>query len=242
MAYDPRVGERAEIQPPADGGLAQLLVAPFSPGQGPFRIKGNAYRGHLSYVDSYVPGGREAHAESLRSLSRERGEAMARYFEQNFLASAWYDVYPLALAGAACGHLTGEDFLSFVYNRSCAQARADIGGVHRFLLRFVSAKSIALRTPGLMARYVEFVTVESTAVDAYTMRSSFAGSPVALAPWLAAVMEGYITTVVEIAGNTRPRTTTTAVLATGDHHGVATCVTHAEVSLRGAEVRGVGFG
>ena len=142
MAYDPRVAELVEIQPASDGGLAELLVAPFSPGEAPFRIKGNAYRGHMSYVDSYVPGGRAAHAESLCSLSRERGEGLARYFEQNFLASAWYDVYPLALAGAACGHLTGEDFLSFVYSRSCAQAREDIGGVHRFLLAGADASGV----------------------------------------------------------------------------------------------------
>ena len=30
---------------------------PWTPGEGPFRIKGVAYRGHMSYVSEQVPGG-----------------------------------------------------------------------------------------------------------------------------------------------------------------------------------------
>ena len=208
---------------PADGGLGSLLSPPFVLGEGPFQIKGNAYRGHMSYVERFVPGGHAAQAEALRSISAEQGELLAAYFDQRFKISTWYDVYPLAIAGAACAQLTGEDFRTFVYNRTCVQAREDIGGLHRFLLRFVSAKQIAVRMPGLMSRYFNFYEVESRALDEHTLQTCFRGMPLPLMPWLQAVMEAYIVTVLEIAGSPRAHAEDIQVRLEGEAHGVPLC-------------------
>lgn len=208
---------------PADGGLSSLLRPPFVLGEGPFQIKGNAYRGHMSYVERFVPGGLAAQAEALRSISADQGEHLAAYFEQRFLVSAWYDVYPLAIAGAACAKLTGEDFHGFVYKRTCVQAREDIGGIHRFLLRFVSARQIAVRLPGLMSRYFNFYEVESRALDAHTLRTRFSGMPLPLLPWLQAVMEAYIVTVLELAGSPNAEAEGIQVQLAGEAHGVQLC-------------------
>ena len=49
---------------------------PWNPGDGPFHIKGVAYRGHMVYVQEYVPGGiAEMLAGCARATRRSRTSA-----------------------------------------------------------------------------------------------------------------------------------------------------------------------
>jgi hypothetical protein len=43
---------------------------PFPPGSSPFRIKGVAYRGHVDYAASFIPGGERAVIEGFRDAAR----------------------------------------------------------------------------------------------------------------------------------------------------------------------------
>jgi len=199
------------------------MACPFAIGEAPFRIKGNAYRGHLDFVEKHLSGGLAAQAEAFRTLSSEHGEAWAEYFEQTFMSSAWYDTYPLAVAGIACGLVEGESFLEFAYRRACVQARQDIRGIYKWLLKFVSAKQIALRVPGLVGRYFDFGRVECSAEDAITIRTDFSGVPSALWPWVAQLVSAYITTVIEITGKEAPSVVITEAEAMGEEHGQAIC-------------------
>jgi hypothetical protein len=219
------------IQLPTDQGVAALLARPFAVGEAPFRIKGNAYRGHVSYVDREIAGGFEAHQKAVRELDPVQGPALVEFFSQSFLPSGWYDVYPLALAGVACARITDEAFLDFVFRRTCAQGEDDIGGIYRFLLKFVSAKAIALRVPGLVARYFDFVEPAVEVEDPWTLRASFTGVPVALTPWWLTVVQAYIQTVVELAGKPRPTTHAGRVFDGGTREGVRVCGSEGVVEL-----------
>lgn len=206
-----------------DGGAAELLTCPFAVGEAPFRIKGNAYRGHLDFVEKHLTGGLAAQAEAFRTLSPQHGGAWAEYFEQTFMSSAWYDTYPLAVAGIACGLVEGETFLEFAYRRSCVQARQDIRGIYKWLLKFVSAKQIALRVPGLVGRYFDFGKVECSVEDAITIRTEFTGVPSALWPWMTQLVSAYITTVIEITGKEAPTVVITEAETMGEEHGQPMC-------------------
>jgi hypothetical protein len=216
---------------PADDGAALLLRAPFPPGDGPFKVKGNAYRGHLKFVEDEVPGGLAAQREALLAIDPERGEQWADCFEQPFLPSAWYDVYPLGVAGIACARVLGEDYLDFVYRRSCQQARLDIGGIYKFLLKFVSAKAIATRVPSLVSRYFDFASAVSSAPDQVHVEGISTGIPVALAPWWWTVVHAYITTVVEIAGKQSPTVELGDVFDRGESHDQPICTLHVHIVL-----------
>jgi hypothetical protein len=198
-----------------DDGALELARMPHPPGLGPFRIKGVAYRGHLDYVRQHVPGGVEAMYGALGS------SAMRSFFEQPFLPSVKYDVRPLALAGMACAVVTGRDYLEFVALRTRQQARDDIRGVYKFLLKFVSLDVIASRAPTLMGQYFDFATITTRKLEANTYHAAVAGLPAPLAPWFVTCMQAYIDEVAQIAANLEMRTRTIAATPAGVKDGVA---------------------
>src|SRR3954447_20372280 len=109
--------------------LDQSRPLPFRPGEGPFRIKGVAYRGHLEYVAEHVPGGI---AEMLAGF---RDPALVQFFEQKFLPSSLYDIIPLVVAGYVCARQSRRTFYDFVRVRSRYQAQKDISGIYRLLIK-----------------------------------------------------------------------------------------------------------
>jgi hypothetical protein len=195
-------------------GAAELAALPFAPGEAPFRVKGTAYRGHLEYVEQHVPGGVAAMCEAFDD-PRHRA-----FFGQPFLAASLYDVFPLALAGVVCGRLTGQPYLDFVRVRAQAQARSDLGGVYKVLLALASPQAVASRIPRLMGQYFDFgdTTIEQRAPSWIVATRS--GLPAPIAPWYAAVSEGYSRVVLAQAGGTEPQLDVVAVEPNGRQAGV----------------------
>lgn len=175
--------------------LDESRPLPFRPGEGPFRIKGVAYRGHLDYVAEHVPGGVE---EMVRGF---RDPALATFFEQKFLASTFYDVIPLVVAGYVCARQCRKSFSEFVRIRSRYQAQKDIGGIYRVLLKLVSPMHVIQRLPALQAQYLDFTkdgTVEVVEPKRVVLRCT--GLPAMLAGWYTTVNETYIEVVLTAAG------------------------------------------
>ena len=180
----------------AEDGAAELAQLPFAPGEGPFRVKGVAYRGHMDYVRDHLPGGLSAMLAALPD------PAVRAFFDQPFLASVRYDVRPLALAGVACGKLTGAGYLPFVALRTRLQADDDIRGVYKFLLKFVSADVIAARGPKVMTQYFDFGAATSRVAPDGTTVGTLSGLPRPLAPWFITCVQAYVDQVSRIAANT----------------------------------------
>lgn len=182
---------------------AHLPRTPFAPGHSPFRIKGVAYRGHLDYVRENVPGGEGA---MIEELVRWTGVSdYERFFRQTFLASTRYDVYPLAMAGVACARLCGQTFGEFVRERTDHQARTDLNGVYRFLLKMVSPETIAARLPRLISQYYDFSWAETEISGPGLVTGRYRGVPAGLAAWMHHVCESYVETVLHVAGHANAR-------------------------------------
>lgn len=175
--------------------LDESKPLPFRPGEGPFRIKGVAYRGHLDYVAEQVPGGVE---EMLRGF---RDPALATFFGQKFLPSTFYDIIPLVVAGYVCARQSRQSFSEFVRVRSRYQAKQDLGGIYRVLLKLVSPMHAIERLPALQAQYLDFAAngaIEVLAPKRVVMRCT--GLPAMLAGWYTIVNETYIDVVLTAAG------------------------------------------
>ena len=111
--------------------LDESKPLPCRPGESPFKIKGGAYRGHLDYVAEQVPGGVE---EMLRGF---RDPALAEFFQQKFLASTFYDILPLVVAGYVCARQARKSFSEFVRVRSRYPAERDVSGIYRMLIKLI---------------------------------------------------------------------------------------------------------
>ena len=181
-----------------------MLDLPFAPGEAPYRVKGNAYLGHYAYLESHYPGGEAAHHAALEQLHPVRGPKLRDFFEQKFLASAWYDVFPLATAGIAFSAAVKLPYIDYIRKRSDAQAELDVTGVHRLLLRFVSPKKVTTRAPAIVGQYFDFASVESQMHGPEHFTCYVRGVPLALGPWYATVLESYLHTVLRYCGVSNP--------------------------------------
>jgi hypothetical protein len=158
---------------------------PFAPGESPFAIKGTAYKGHLEYVATHVPGGIDA------MRARFTDERLVAFFDQAFLASSLYDLYPLVIAAEPCGALMGMSAMDFAGTRARDQAPKDLGGVYRFLLSMVPTGSVARRLPQLLTQVFNFGSTTVLEDAPGYVRAQIEGLPEALAPWMSVIMSAY---------------------------------------------------
>lgn len=166
----------------------------FAPGESPFRIKGNGYRGHLKYVQENLPGGVEAMKDAFED------PRLKEFFNQTFLASAFYDVIPLAHAGLICAEISGMSFYDFVYERTRHQAEEDVRGVYKWLLTLLSPRLVSSRLTKFMAQYFDFMSFELEHSDATVVRGRLTGAPFELRGWITAVFEAYYCHVFKLGG------------------------------------------
>jgi hypothetical protein len=196
---------------------------PFEPGAGPFGIKGTIYKRHLEYVAEVVPGGVAA---SLRGLPDAR---YVRFFEQQFLAASFYDIFPLLVAAGPCAALMNTTAHDFVAARARNQAPKDLNGVYRFLLAMVPTSSVARRLPQLIQQILNFGTVEVLRDEPGSISAALVGLPEAVVPWFSVVINAY----GEEALRTSGAKTASMVMKPGDvvgsKHGVPVCRSPVEI-------------
>src|SRR5262249_12516841 len=114
---------------------------PFPAGSSPFRIKGNAYINNRLFAALRVPGGIDAVIASLRHPE------LQAFFSQRFLASSWYDYFPLLLITRVEVVLMGRPWPEVLHTMGEALADRDLGGIYKLLLKFTSPKEAMLRMP-----------------------------------------------------------------------------------------------
>ncbi len=88
---------------------------------------------------------------------------LRRCFDQGFLASAWYDIFPFDSLLAAAARLLGlryEVFLNQVFE---AQAARDQRGVYKLLLHAISPEMLVKASPRIGTQLFNFTTSEECA-------------------------------------------------------------------------------
>ena len=166
---------------------------PYAPGESPFRTKGINYRGHLDWTREHFPGGVDG---MLALLSEEH----VAFFSQTFLASSFYDVHPLCVAGRVMAPAVRLRFLDFVRMRCQWQADVDVKKVYRMLLRVVSAERVAQLMPKQIQQAFNFGHAHMRVVDRGHVTGTMTGMPLAILPWWGAVVETYVQHVLTVAG------------------------------------------
>lgn len=187
---------------------------PFPVGQSPFKIKGNAYRGHIDYADANVPGGMRAAVAALSDpVQRE-------FLCQPFMASSLYDVFPLVALAYSCARLAGTTISDYMRIRTRHQAERDLNGVYRLILRLVSPETVAARLPQITSQYFNFGSGEIRKRGPQWVEAVRGGMPVGLINWYGLVAQNYVTRALELNGARNPRARMLPPTPDGKAHGI----------------------
>ncbi len=168
--------------------------SPFAPGESPFHVKGVVYAGTHKYFAGQVDGGLDALWAELDD------PALRAFMQQKFLAGGWSDVLPVAPLIRAEARALRLSVPHYLRKRSEFQAKDDIGGVYRFLLKIISPESVANRLPRLLTQIFDFGNHEINAIDNAHIEVTLTGFPMMLWPWYSTAFEVYSQTLLTLAG------------------------------------------
>lgn len=163
-------------------------------GTGPFHVKGVLYLGTQKYFGTEVPDG-------LARLATTLDDASVREFiQQKFLASSWYDVLPVAPLIRAEAEVCHQTVPSYLRKRAAFQAREDIGGVYRWLLKLASPEMVALKLPRLLTQIFDFGDSFTERLDDHSVHIELRAFPAVLTEWYSTAFEVYAETALGLAG------------------------------------------
>ena len=169
-------------------------IPSFPPGGSPFHVKGNGFRGQVAYIEAHVPGGLAAMLEAVPD------ETLADYLRQPFLAGSWYDLFPFIALHQAAGRTLGVSALEFAARYSRVQARQDISGVYRLLLKLASPDMVVARLPGVAGQYYDFIEVTNQQLGKGVYESRITGTPAAAAGMYRASSSAFVAEALTAAG------------------------------------------
>jgi hypothetical protein len=190
------------------------VTSTFAPGDGPFRAKGTVYLGLLDSTNHRCPGGVDRVLENLESPE------VRRFFEQRFLASSRYDIFPFLPFSRTAARLAGMPFLLYAKEGARFQAVRDTQGVYRFLLKLASPRLVAERLPRTFMQYFDFGTVEGRSLGEREFEVVGRGIPEPIAEWLITVIEGFVPVAMQLAGARAIATRVDPPVREGSLHGV----------------------
>lgn len=165
----------------------------YSPGKSPFHVKGHVYRSSLDYYSRVVSGG-----ASL--VFGQLDDAHRAFFDQQFLAGSWYDALPLLALSHAGAGARGMRHYDAMRERATAQAKQDVEGIYRAILRLTTPELVALRVGRVLLQYFDFGRAYAQIARPRTCEIVQCGVPVPLVELGTPVAEGFIVTLVTMAG------------------------------------------
>jgi hypothetical protein len=189
-------------------------ATPFAPGHSPFRVKGLGYRATVDRIQARLAGQGRTFRDVLPL-------DLALFFEQPFLASSLYDVFPVLPLVDLGARLEGTTMPAFVEGITREHARSDLSGVYRFILRVASPEAVAKRLPRLTAQYFDFGEVEDQGLVAPGLvRMVRTGVPSVLVEWYGVAACSYVAEVLTASGARDASARVVDVEAEGAAHGV----------------------
>lgn len=172
---------------------ARIEQVRYSPGKSPFHVKGHVYRSSIDYYSHTLPGG-------VAQVFEQLDDAHRAFFDQPFLAGSWYDALPLLPLSHAGANARGMRHYDALLERATAQAKQDVEGIYKGILRITSPELVALRVGRVLLQYFDFGRAYAQIVRPGTCEIVQSGVPASLVELGAPVAKGFVVTLVTMAG------------------------------------------
>jgi hypothetical protein len=150
----------------------------------PFQVKGLLYQGTRTYFDSCVEGGYETLLTALRPPLRA-------FMEQPFVAGARYEVMLVPELLEIEAQVARQRMLDYLQARTHFQARQDLRGIYRLMVRVAPTPIVVKRVAVVMGQMFNFGASRVEKEGPTQLRIGFRGVPDALAPWLEQCLSTY---------------------------------------------------
>ena len=170
-------------------------ITEYAPGQSPYRVKGLVYRNTLADIDA---------ATREKILDDIEDAAMRAFFRQPFLAGTMVDVLPHAYLLSRVAQELGTTPSRYAAERAAAQARDQLSGVYRFLLKLARPGTVGRFLPKVTEKYFDFGTVSVEGPKGGPLTALRSGVPLAIAKWYVAVSNPFVEEAMELAGAVDP--------------------------------------
>jgi hypothetical protein len=165
-----------------------------SPGTSPFRVKGLVYQGAHQFYDERISGGSRAVTAQLAD------PVLAAFWNQPFVARVGYDLLPMIPICQAAAQAAGVLNLDLIRESARWQAKRDIGGVFRLILKLASPELVARALPRASMQYFEFGAARGELLGRGRLRAVQTGVPLPLVPWMTTCVAGFSPIALEMAG------------------------------------------
>jgi hypothetical protein len=166
----------------------------FAFGASPHHVKGNVYNGTKQFFTNSVDGG-------LDSLYRAIDDpALREFIQQKFVSVAWYDVYPAIPLIRAEARALGLSTKRYLGLRTGFQAKQDLAGVYRVVLKLASIEMVALKLPRLFSQVFDFGSCDARTVAPGHVQGFVLDFPPALFDWFGVALEEYSRQALTLAG------------------------------------------
>jgi hypothetical protein len=202
------------------------LDLPSPPGEGAYRIKGVAYRGLAHLVTCRVEGGPSAFASALPT------PALQAFFGQQFLASSFYDIYPLISGSGVLASLARTPLDAFAQQQGRAQAAYDVEHAYRALFQGKSIDDVHSRLRPLAGRYYDFGEWDVERQGPDRIRIIEKGLPIWIMPWFVPMHTGYFTGLMAAMGKPGSTVSMQSFRREGQAGGMPLVVLELEIVLR----------
>ncbi len=197
--------------------VAQPGANPFPMGKSPYHCRWRIITDQLNRYDLSIPGGREAIlAQVDPSLRQLTTESKAH--------TDWADIFYLDAMERAAYSIVQKNFTSFVdfiTKASAEQARRDIKGAFRFLLRWMAPAKLLPKVVAVSNTYFSYATIKCK-LDEDAKRISFLRSdmPRPLCEWHWGAARGYQGAMLSLTSAKNLRVLFRGYLPTGTSNGV----------------------
>ncbi len=171
------------------------------------------YLGTQTFFAENVTGG-------LRTVQAELPEGRLRDFiGQRFLPGSLYEVMVVPTLIEAEARALGQPLDRYLTFRTRWQAKRDIGGVYRLLLKLTSPELVAARLPKVVVQMFNFATTTHRDLGDKHVQLEVRGVPQALAAWLEVGFKVYVETALTLAGARHPELSLMRQEASGSREG-----------------------
>lgn len=186
---------------------------PFAPEKSPYKIKGNAYRRAIERFQRDL-GGLE------KVLELANNATLTGFYAQPFMASSWYDVFPLPLIHQAGALLMNQPYDEYIEERSRETFEKDVRGIYRMVLKVMSPQTVVSRLARIQSQYFSFAetTCKEAGKNAAQLKS--VGFPAMIARFYVPVLRAYTSGAVQSSGGQDVRVQATTGTESPGPHGV----------------------